>query len=232
MQNEIPRTTSMGRWPALFITLWLNRDIDRTRTDPDTDRAYARKHTTPRIRRRVLRPRITRADRAWLAAQTTDTDSPAPTDDTATTASEVLPMTAVQGGSRIHIGHNGPAGGGERGTEEPWFELDLFASFRRKTGSRFDDTVALPTDAPQRLEAIVQAADLRLRALPPAAQLGHRTLAYRTRLQQISRDAMQARARLADGSYGLCLTCTEHIGLAVLTDRPWARLCTYCALDI
>ena len=113
-----------------------------------------------------------------------------------------------------------------------WIEQEPFAPSGPRIGTRFDETVALPIDAPGRLEAIVHAAEHRLRALPPAADLGHRTIAYRARLQQIAREAAQARRRLADGTYGLCLTCTDHIPLAVLHDRPWARQCTYCALDI
>lgn len=89
-----------------------------------------------------------------------------------------------------------------------WIEQEPFAPSGRRIGTRFDETVALPTDAPARLEAIVHAAE------------------------QLAREAAQARRRLADGTYGLCLTCTDHIPLAVLHDRPWARQCTYCALDI
>ncbi len=113
-----------------------------------------------------------------------------------------------------------------------WFELDLFAPPSAGAGSRFDDTVALPIDAPGRLDAIAAAAGLRLRALPGPHDLGHRTVAYRARLQQILRDATQARARLAAGTYGSCLECSAPISLALLTARPWRARCVYCALDI
>jgi RNA polymerase-binding transcription factor DksA len=94
------------------------------------------------------------------------------------------------------------------GGAAPWIEQAPFAPSQPRIGSRFDETVAQPIDAPRRLEAIVHAAE------------------------QLAREATQARRRLTDGTYGLCLTCTDHIPLAVLHDRPWARQCTYCALDI
>lgn len=117
-------------------------------------------------------------------------------------------------------------------TEPPaWFEVDLFAP-PRKRGSRFDDTVALPIDAPGRLEAVAAAASMRLRALPEPHELGERTIRYRDRLQHVLRDAAAATARLAAGTYGACLDCAEPISLALLTQRPWAPRCVYCALDI
>ena len=111
-------------------------------------------------------------------------------------------------------------------------ELDLFPSTPRRAGARFDDTVASPIDAPRRLDAVIRAAGLRLRALPELKDLGHRTIAYRASLEQIVREAAQARARLADGTYGACRTCTRYISLARLCERPWARLCVYCDLAI
>ena len=119
-----------------------------------------------------------------------------------------------------------------RVTERPeWFELDLFAP-PSKPGSRFDDTVALPIDAPRRLDAVAAAAGLRLRSLPEPHELGERTIAYRARLQQVLREAAAASARLAAGTYGRCLECSSPISLALLTQRPWAPRCVYCALDI
>lgn len=111
-------------------------------------------------------------------------------------------------------------------------DLDLFPARTAKPGSRFDDTVALPLDAPGRLDAAVRAAGLRLRALPEPRELGHRTIAYRAQLEQIIRDAVQAQARLVAGTYGTCVECSSPISLAVLTERPWTPLCVYCALDI
>lgn len=117
-------------------------------------------------------------------------------------------------------------------TEAPeWFDLDLFAP-TSKPGSRFDDTVALPIDAPRRLDAVAAAAGLRLRALPEPHELGERTLRYRERLQRVLHDAATATARLAAGTYGSCLDCSSPISLAILTQRPWAPRCVSCALDI
>lgn len=119
-----------------------------------------------------------------------------------------------------------------RATERPeWFELDLFAP-ASKPGSRFDDTVALPIDAPRRLDAVAAAAGMRLRALPEPHELGERSIRYRERLQQVLRESAAATARLAAGTYGRCLDCSSPISLALLTQRPWAPRCVYCALDI
>ena len=112
------------------------------------------------------------------------------------------------------------------------FDLDLFPTRSAKPGLRFDDTVALPLDTPGRLDAVVRAAGLRLRALPEPRDLDHRTVAHRAQLQQIIRDAVQAQGRLVAGTYGTCVECASPISLAVLTERPWTPLCVYCALDI
>jgi hypothetical protein len=112
------------------------------------------------------------------------------------------------------------------------FDLDLSSPSPPRAGSRFDDTVAHPIDAPHRLDAVIRAAGLRLRALPDVKDLGHRTVAHRARLQQVMREAAQARARLAAGTYGMCLTCTGVISFARLSETPWARRCIYCELDI
>jgi hypothetical protein len=148
-------------------------------------------------------------------------------------ADRTHPRRPAGQGSRTAVTEQGgptPAAGTVDGVE--WFELDLFAPPAAKAGSRFDDTVALPLDAPRRLDTIIAAAALRLRALPEPHDLGHRSLAYRARLQQVMGEAEQARARLAAGTYGLCLECSSPISLALLTERPWTQRCVYCALDI
>ena len=116
--------------------------------------------------------------------------------------------------------------------DHPCPEVDLFPTPRSRVGPRFDDTVGLPIDTPRRLDAVVHAASSRLRALPAPAELSHRTLAYRARLQQILREAVSAQRRLDAGSYGRCLTCTGPISLALLTERPWRQRCVYCDLDL
>ena len=119
---------------------------------------------------------------------------------------------------------------GHRGDE--WFEVDLFPAPGHRSGPRFDDTVALPIDAPQRLEAAVRAAEHRLLVLPEPEYLNERAIAYRTRVEQVLREAREAQARLDDGSYGTCLTCDKPISLALLIERPWRRSCVYCELDV
>lgn len=144
-------------------------------------------------------------------------------------------VTAVEEPSGVEPAANRGRGGSWREESAPdhgWYAVDLFGSTPPRAGSRFDDTVALPIDTPRRLEEIIEAATLRLRALPEPDDLGPRTIAYRGRLQQIIRDATQARTRLAAGTYGDCTECAAPISLALLTQRPWTRLCVYCALDI
>lgn len=98
--------------------------------------------------------------------------------------------------------------------------------------TRFDDTVAIPPDAPQRLSAIIEEAQRGLERLPPAHLLSHRTLARQVQLQAIARDAARSRARLGAGTYGTCADCEGPISLSRLRERPWAQQCIYCALDI
>ena len=113
--------------------------------------------------------------------------------------------------------------------ESRWFEVDLFPRATTRSTDRSADVAAVPVDAPRRLAAAVDAAALRLRALPPPEDLGHRTIAYRARLQQVLRDATRASERLADGTYGACRACGGPISLTRLTDRPWTPRCRRCA---
>lgn len=100
------------------------------------------------------------------------------------------------------------------------------------TLNRFDDTVALPTDTPQRLDEVVRALGRALRRMPPIAQLSHRSLARQAQLQRVAREAAQARARLMAGTYGICTECHGPISLSALREKPWTPRCVYCALDI
>lgn len=97
---------------------------------------------------------------------------------------------------------------------------------------RFDDTVAVPINAPQRLEEIIRTAGRALKRLPPATQLSHRTLSTRANLQRVVHDAIQARARLAAGTYNTCTDCSGPISLSSLSKKPWTSRCIYCALSI
>jgi hypothetical protein len=112
--------------------------------------------------------------------------------------------------------------------ERRWFEVDLFPRATRASTDRPADVAAVPVDAPRRLAAAIDAAALRLRALPPPEDLGHRTIAYRARLQLVLREATRASDRLADGTYGTCRACAGPISLARLIDRPWAPRCGTC----
>ena len=114
-----------------------------------------------------------------------------------------------------------------------WVPVDLFPSTTSpKARSRFDDTVALPIDTPRRLETTICTVGRRLRAMPEIHELGHRSISYRAQLQRIQGDAVQARARLAAGTYGTCIQCSSPISLTTLSEKPWTQVCIYCALDI
>lgn len=98
--------------------------------------------------------------------------------------------------------------------------------------ARFDDTVAIPPDAPQRLVTIIGDVERTLEQMPPAHLLNRRTQAHRVQVQAIARDAARAHARLVAGTYGTCSDCAGPISLARLRDKPVAHQCIYCALDI
>ncbi|WP_134766762.1 hypothetical protein [Nocardioides sp. 1609] len=102
----------------------------------------------------------------------------------------------------------------------------------RREGPRFDDTVALPRDLPRRLDDVIRAAGAQVRALPEAERLSHRTIQRRAHVERVFRQALQARARLVAGTYGRCLQCARPISLAILSEKPWAPRCVYCALDL
>jgi hypothetical protein len=110
--------------------------------------------------------------------------------------------------------------------------VDLFLARPDRAGSRFDQTVALPIDAPCALEATIRVLMLRLKALPELHELGSRSAPYRVQLERTLGEAICARTRLADGSYGACTVCSAPISLAVLTEKPWSPRCIHCALDI
>lgn len=98
--------------------------------------------------------------------------------------------------------------------------------------ARFDDTVAIPPDAPQRLTTIIGEVERTLEGMPAAHLLSHRTLAHRVHLQAMALNAARAHARLVAGTYGTCTDCAGPVSLARLREKPWAQQCIYCALDI
>ncbi len=74
--------------------------------------------------------------------------------------------------------------------------------------------------------AIEKASD----ALDEVQQAGERELAIRNldRGSTLLRDVNAALARVADGSYGVCLHCDEEIKPKRLDAVPWARYCIAC----
>ena len=124
------------------------------------------------------------------------------------------------------------SGSSRRARTGGWSRVDLFTPALPKTGSRFDDTVAWPVDLPRRLEATIDTARRRLRAMPDPRDLGRRSLHYRAQLQRTLRDARHALARLDEGTYGTCTDCASPISLAALAETPWASVCAWCAADL
>lgn len=119
-----------------------------------------------------------------------------------------------------------------RANDHPRQYIDLFPSPAARTGSRFDDTVALPVDTPRCLAEVISTVARRLQALPEPHDLGHRSIAYRAQLERVRREALGAWDRLVAGTYGTCTKCAAPISLAILSQKPWTPLCIYCELDI
>ena len=67
-------------------------------------------------------------------------------------------------------------------------------------------------------------------ALDEVQLAGERELAIRNldRDSSLLRNIRGALARLADGSYGVCLHCEENIKLKRLDAVPWAKFCITC----
>jgi hypothetical protein len=119
--------------------------------------------------------------------------------------------------------------GGQQPNPAAWFPTGVADP---AAGPRFDDTVAVPIDAAQRLEEFIRDGGRALRAMPPPTHLSSRMLSHRAHLQRVLREAASARVRLARGTYGTCTTCAGPISLAYLRRRPWTPCCIYCDLDI
>lgn len=216
LANELTHAAVAGGWTARFAALWFNRkDLHPDRLDPDGDR--------PQPSQRRARQRRPSLDDGQPQGGRPLTGEP-----TRCAERGATQPTGTEYETEDEIGSDGV--GVVRDASST--ELELFPPTTARAGSRFDDTVAYPIDTPQRLDAIIRTAGRRLRALPELRDLGHRTIAYRARLQQVMREAAQARARLADGTYGACHTCSDPISFARLAERPWARRCIYCELDI
>ncbi|MDZ5622866.1 hypothetical protein [Nocardioides bizhenqiangii] len=113
-----------------------------------------------------------------------------------------------------------------------WARVDLYTPTPEETTRLLDDTLAVPVDAPRRLESTIDTVARRLRALPEPHELGRRSISYRSQLQRILRQARQAQTRLTGGTYGTCLDCATPIALDTLIETPWTPTCARCALVI
>ena len=51
MKNQLAGPAIIFSWPALFITIWLDRDLNDANRDLDTDRAHAARNASSRRRR-------------------------------------------------------------------------------------------------------------------------------------------------------------------------------------
>jgi hypothetical protein len=147
------------------------------------------------------------------------------------------PINASRGSKRrqptkSHDGKSGDASVERFRSGTNWERVDLYVRRPKKSGSRFDGTVALPVDAPRILEDTVQALSLRLLALPPMSDLNRRSAQYRAQVERTLAEVRSAQTRLRAGSYGLCESCSSPISLARLTDKPWSQTCIKCALGI
>jgi len=110
--------------------------------------------------------------------------------------------------------------------------VDLFPMPPESLDSVPDNLTASPVDAPQRLEDLTRSLRLRLLALPAPLELGHRSIAYRGRLERALADAELAVTRLADGTFGQCANCASPIPYNTLAGKPWTERCAHCALDL
>ena len=109
-----------------------------------------------------------------------------------------------------------------------WARVDLYSPTPEETTRPLIDALAVPVDAPTRLETTINTVACRLRALPDPHELGRRSISYRSQLQAILRQSRRARARLSEGTYGTCLDCATPIALATLIEKPWAPACARC----
>lgn len=94
------------------------------------------------------------------------------------------------------------------------------------------DVVALPIDAPRLLDDVIDSLAQRLRRMPQRIVLGRRSAHYRLRLEQTLREATEAKARLAAGTYGACQFCSAAVSLARLIEKPWTPRCVRCELSL
>ncbi|GAB2856537.1 TraR/DksA family transcriptional regulator [Nocardioides pacificus] len=63
----------------------------------------------------------------------------------------------------------------------------------------------------------------------PATSHDPVSTAYRATVERLLHEAGTARARMATGGYGTCVTCDGRIPMARLQMRPWAVTCVGCS---
>src|ERR1700748_3348542 len=95
-------------------------------------------------------------------------------------------------------------------------------------------TEALETKKAELANGLRNREDIAIEKTPDAldeVQLaGERELAIRNldRESNMLRNVRGALARIADGSYGICLHCEEDIKIKRLDAVPWAKFCIKC----
>jgi hypothetical protein len=220
-----------SNWAGLFAAIWFARDLHQTEKtarfeyDEQLDRATS-SGREPRGRRRK---RL--VSRFASVPDSTDLSTGRRSDEQPNTAAGADSHETWHRTGRSVPDRDGMVGS-DGDTDSPWARVDLFPTRPARTGSRFDQTLALPIDAPRALDATIKALELRLRALPERHDLSRRSASYRVQLERTRAEAISAKTRLADGSYGLCTVCSAPISLAVLSEKPWSPTCIHCALDI
>ncbi len=224
----------MSSWVGLFADVWFARDarpIEETARDkrdhPHEQGAGAPPPVRTSRKRSVSRDEAAQVSRAPRTGRVDEEPSNAD------------PEHDGHGVGGVNGGLDGGLDDGLDDGDAPgdtrvagWERVDLFPARPDRTGSRFDETVALPIDAPDALDTTIRALVLRLRALPELRDLGRRSASYRLHLERTLAQAIGARARLRDGSYGTCMVCSAPISLTLLTVKPWSSACIHCALDI
>ena len=209
----------MSSWVGLFAAVWFGRDAHRIEETGQGKRDQQHKQGAG------LHPPERTSWKRWASRDETPRVCTMPS--TGRDAEEHSYANVAAGPDGVD-GVDGAVDARDSG----WERVDLFSARPGRTGSRFDQTVALAFDAPDTLDATIRTLALRLRALPELVDLGRRSAPYRLQLERTLTEAIRARARLRDGSYGECTVCSAPISLTLLTEKPWSSTCLDCALDI
>lgn len=209
----------MSSWVGLFAQIWFARDAHRIEETGRRKRAQQHKQGAG------AHPSERTSWKRWASRDETPRICTVPSNRRVAEEHSNADVADVPDGVD---GVDGP----RDATESGWERVDLFSARPDRTGSRFDQTLALPIDAPNALDATIRTLGLRLRALPKLVDLGRRSAPYRLQLERTLAEAIRARARLKDGSYGECTVCSSPISLTLLTEKPWSSACIHCSVDI